>query len=74
MVRSGGSGADPPVPDHDMQTGVRASPRPGSIVAGKYRVDRVLGRGGMGVVVAAEHTVLKQRVALKFIPEKKSSS
>ncbi len=39
----------------------------GDIVAGKYRVDRVLGAGGMGVVVAATHTELDQRVALKFV-------
>jgi serine/threonine-protein kinase len=39
----------------------------GEIVAGKYRVERVLGRGGMGVVVAAEHLRLSQRVAIKFL-------
>ncbi|AKT40868.1 serine/threonine-protein kinase [Chondromyces crocatus] len=41
--------------------------QPGEILAGKYRVDRVLGQGGMGVVVAATHTHLGQRVALKFL-------
>ena len=39
----------------------------GDIVAGKYRVERVLGQGGMGVVVAARHIDLDQPVALKFI-------
>lgn len=39
----------------------------GEVIAGKYRVDRVLGAGGMGVVVAATHTQLDQRVALKFV-------
>ncbi len=39
----------------------------GTILAGKYRVERVLGRGGMGVVVAATHMQLDQRVALKFL-------
>jgi serine/threonine-protein kinase len=39
----------------------------GDLVAGKYRVDRVLGEGGMGVVVAATHEQLDQRVALKFL-------
>ena len=41
--------------------------RPGDVVAGKYRVDRVLGEGGMGIVVAATHEHLDQRVALKFL-------
>jgi serine/threonine protein kinase len=33
----------------------------------KYRVERVLGTGGMGMVVAARHVQLGQRVALKFM-------
>jgi len=42
----------------------------GEILAGKYRVERVLGTGGMGVVVEAVHIELDQRVALKFmLPE-----
>jgi hypothetical protein len=41
--------------------------QPGEILAQKYRVDRVLGVGGMGVVVAATHISLDQRVALKFM-------
>src|ERR1700760_3385039 len=39
----------------------------GEILAGKYRVDRVLGVGGMGVVVAAHHLELDDRVAIKFL-------
>jgi len=41
--------------------------RPGDILAQKYRVDKVLGVGGMGVVVAATHLQLDQKVALKFM-------
>ncbi len=41
--------------------------KPGDIVAGKYRVERVLGQGGMGVVVAATHLDLLEPRALKFM-------
>jgi len=37
------------------------------LAGGKYRVDAVLGVGGMGVVVAATHLALKQIVAIKFM-------
>ncbi|WP_438027492.1 protein kinase domain-containing protein [Sorangium sp. So ce233] len=39
----------------------------GDVIAGKYRVDRVLGRGGMGMVVAASHLFLPHRVAIKLL-------
>ncbi len=39
----------------------------GDVLAGKYRIDRVLGAGGMGIVVAAEHLQLRQVVAIKFV-------
>ena len=39
----------------------------GQILAGKYRIERVLGEGGMGRVVAAVHEQLHQRVAIKFL-------
>ena len=42
-----------------------ATIEPGTIVADKYRVDRVLGAGGMGVVLAAHHLHLDERVAIK---------
>jgi serine/threonine-protein kinase len=41
--------------------------REGDVLAGKYRIERVLGIGGMGVVVAATHLQLDQKVALKFL-------
>jgi eukaryotic-like serine/threonine-protein kinase len=44
-------------------------PRSGEVLAGKYRVERVLGVGGMGVVVAARHMHLDVPVALKFMTE-----
>src|SRR4051812_19285528 len=42
-------------------------PPAGSVIAGKYRVVRVLGAGGMGVVVEAIHLALGQRVAVKLV-------
>ena len=39
----------------------------GEVVGGKYRVDQVLGSGGMGVVVSATHIDLNSRVALKIL-------
>ena len=41
--------------------------QPGDLIAGKYRIDQVLGQGGMGVVVAATNLHIDQRVALKFL-------
>jgi eukaryotic-like serine/threonine-protein kinase len=39
----------------------------GDVIAGKYEVERVLGVGGMGVVVAATHRELDERVAIKLL-------
>jgi serine/threonine-protein kinase len=50
-----------------MESPSRSPVQVGDLVAGKYRVDRVLGQGGMGIVVAATHDQLDQRVALKFL-------
>jgi serine/threonine-protein kinase len=44
-----------------------SAPQPGTVLAGKYRVEQVLGVGGMGAVVAAHHLQLDQRVAIKFL-------
>lgn len=41
--------------------------QPGDVVGGRYRVLREIGRGGMGLVVAAEHLQLPQQVAIKFL-------
>ncbi len=41
--------------------------RPGHILLGKYRIERVLGAGGMGAVVLATHLQLEERVAIKFL-------
>ena len=48
-------------------SGKSTGPREGDVLAGKYRVDRVLGAGGMGVVVAAHHLGLDTKVAIKLL-------
>jgi serine/threonine-protein kinase len=40
---------------------------PGSLVAGKLRVERLLGQGGMGTVYVATHVGLDQQVAIKVL-------
>jgi serine/threonine protein kinase len=40
---------------------------PGEVLLGRYRVERVLGQGGMGIVVAARHVELGQLHAIKFL-------
>ena len=43
------------------------TPGVGDILAGRYVVESVLGRGGMGIVVAARHAQLGQRYAIKIM-------
>ena len=43
-------------------------PGPGAVV-GSYRLERLIGRGGMGVVYLAEHVHLERKVALKLLGE-----
>jgi serine/threonine-protein kinase len=42
-------------------------PAADDVLADKYRIERELGRGGMGIVLAATHLQLEERVAIKFL-------
>jgi eukaryotic-like serine/threonine-protein kinase len=51
----------------------RLSVVPGETLAGKYRVERILGRGGMCVVLGARHLELEERVAIKVLATPRES-
>jgi eukaryotic-like serine/threonine-protein kinase len=53
--------------DSDPSADRNASVRPGDVIAGKYRVQRVLGSGAMGIVVAATHIELDELRAIKLM-------
>ncbi len=46
------------------------APRAGEVIAGRYAVQRLIGKGGMAVVVAARHLELGGQVALKILDPK----
>ncbi len=54
-------------PTQVQQHGAPQFARPGEILLGKYRVEDVIGIGGMGCVVRASHLYLQQPVAIKIL-------
>ena len=57
----------PPPPPPSPRAPPPGVPRPGDVIGAKYRVERVLGAGGMGVVLAARHLELDEMVAIKML-------
>ncbi|MFO0676006.1 MAG: protein kinase [Polyangiaceae bacterium] len=47
---------------------------PGTVVADRYRIEALLGKGGMGSVYRAEHVHMRKLVAVKILHGKMSSS
>jgi len=54
-------------PERTSRTSHDVDLTPGARIGGKYVVDRVIGRGGAGIVVSAEHALLRTRVAVKLL-------
>jgi eukaryotic-like serine/threonine-protein kinase len=50
-----------------LRTDGRSEPRGGSVIAGRYRIDRLIARGGMSTVYLAHQTKLNRPVALKLL-------
>jgi len=46
-----------------------SSLKKGQIIAGRFRLERLLGEGGMGSVWAATHTITGKAVAVKFLKD-----
>jgi serine/threonine-protein kinase len=49
------------------QSASQSLPKPGDLIAGKYRIEKIIGQGGMGAVFSAQHEILLQKVAVKVL-------
>jgi eukaryotic-like serine/threonine-protein kinase len=56
-----------------LSAGLPPDPRVGTVLAERYRIDTVLGEGAMGKVYAAEHVLMRKRLAVKVLHRELSS-
>jgi serine/threonine-protein kinase len=49
-------------------------PKIGEVIGGKYKIERLIGKGAMGAVFAARHELLQKQVAIKLMTEEHAST
>jgi serine/threonine-protein kinase len=66
-VEGASQNEDSDLTNQGLDTTVLSGPQPGDLLFGKYRVESLLGRGGMGEVWLVRHEILRDQFALKLI-------
>jgi eukaryotic-like serine/threonine-protein kinase len=54
-------------PDSNQPPASSPSTLVGKVISGRYRIEQVIGEGGMGTVYQAEHTLMRKRFAIKVL-------
>jgi eukaryotic-like serine/threonine-protein kinase len=58
---------NPSFPDLEAPSRDRRDPYVGAVIDGRYKVETILGEGGMGVVYRCSHTIIGKKLALKVL-------
>lgn len=62
--------APPPLGGLEVASAAPCAMQAGQVIAGRYRIESEVGRGGMGVVYSAQHLLTARPVALKLLGER----